>query len=440
MSEFSIRSQRVLFNSDGPARPAQIFVRDGKIVAVETPGGRATVDVGDLILMPGIIDSHAHINEPGRTEWEGFATATRAAAAGGITTVVDMPLNSIPPTTTVWALKEKAAAAAGHCLIDYAFWGGLVRDNVNELIPMTEAGVRGFKAFLIDSGVAEFAWTREPELRRGMETLAALKVPLLAHAELDLGATPEGKNPREYRHYLSSRPARWEVQAIRLLIKLMKETGCAVHIVHLSAAEALGAIAEAKAQGLPISVETCPHYLALTSETIPEGNTAFKCAPPIRDRENREQLWRGLSDGTIDMIVSDHSPCAPALKGLDKGSFTDAWGGIAGLQFSLPVVWTEMSERGLPPEKIVKWMIEGPAKLIGLSTRKGRIAVGWDADLVAWDPEAKFTVDTAMIRHRHALTPYLGRALRGKVERTWLRGELIFDKGTFAQKTTGERV
>jgi len=440
MTEFSLRSERVLLNSDVAPQPAQVFVRDGKISAIETPGGRATYELGNQVLMPGIIDSHAHINEPGRTEWEGFESATRAAAAGGITTVVDMPLNSIPPTTTLWALKEKAQAAAGHCRIDYAFWGGLVRDNVNELIPMTEAGVRGFKAFLIDSGVAEFAWTREPELRRGMETLAQLKVPLLAHAEIDLGATLEGNNPREYRHYLSSRPARWEVQAIRLLIKLSKETGCAVHVVHLSAAEALTAIAEAKTAGIAITAETCPHYLALTSETIPEGATAFKCAPPIRDGANREQLWRGLSDGTLDMIVSDHSPCTPALKGLENGNFPDAWGGIAGLQFSLPVIWTEMRERKLPLEKVVKWMIEGPARLIGLSTRKGRIAVGWDADLVAWDPDAKFVVEETMIRHRHKVTPYLGRELFGQVLQTWLRGELVFDRGNFSDEMTGERV
>jgi len=440
MSELTLRSQRVMLSAEEPPRPAQLHIRDGKIISVGPLRGDYSLDLGDQVLMPGIVDSHAHVNEPGRTEWEGFETATRAAAAGGITTVIDMPLNSIPPTTTTNALREKANAARDRCRVDYAFWGGLVRENREDLIPMVEAGVRGFKAFLIDSGVPEFSWTRENELRAGMKVLASLRVPLLAHAEVDLGAGKDTASPRTYRHYLASRPPEWEVEAIRLLIRLARETGCAVHVVHLSAAAALPDIARAKAEGVPFTVETCPHYLTFSAETIPDGATAFKCAPPIREEANREALWQGLLDGTIDQVVSDHSPCTPALKGLAKGDFDQAWGGIAGLQFSLPVTWTEMRKRGIALSRLTGWMAEAPARLAGLSGRKGKIAAGWDADLVAFEPDKAFRVTADDVRHRHSLTPYLDRELYGSVERTWVRGELVYERGKFLGKPIGERV
>ncbi len=441
MREFSIQSRQVLLESRTPPRPALIRVKEGKIEGVlEKLVNDPTFDLGDNLLMPGIVETHAHINEPGRTEWEGFETATKAAAAGGITTIVDMPLNSIPPTTSIDSLRKKNQAASGKCFIDYGFWGGLVRDNLKELDPMVDAGVCGFKAFLIDSGVPEFAWVREAELRAGMEKLARLRVPLLAHAEVDLGPEDGPQDPRAYGHYLATRPPKWEVEAIRLLVRLCRETGCAVHIVHLSASDALCDIAAAKKEGLPVTVETCPHYLTFSAENIPEGATSFKCAPPIRGEKNREALWKGLEQGVIDLVVSDHSPCTPSLKRLDSGNFDQAWGGIAGLQFSLSVTWSEMNRRGIPLERIAAWMMERPAKLAGLENRKGKIAVGLDADLVEFDSRTEFQVAEGEVLHRHRLTPYLNRHLKGRVTRTWLRGELVFDRGNFPSAPLGKEI
>ncbi len=441
---FAIRSRRVVLYADHEPVPATIAVRDGRIASVMAGDaafeGRV-VDTGDLVLMPGLVDTHVHVNEPGRTEWEGFESATRAAAAGGITTLVDMPLNSIPPTTTVVALAAKAEAAAGRCTVDYGFWGGLVRGNTADLLPLVEAGVLGFKAFMIDSGVEEFAWADADTLRAGMRILAATGVPVLAHAEVESGTTtPPGGDVQSYAHWLHARPAQWETNAARLLVRLVRETGCQAHVVHLSAAAALAELTAARAEGLSVSVETCPHYLTFTAEEIPNGATHFKCAPPIRERANRERLWRGLVAGEIDCIVSDHSPCTPALKRLEAGDFDAAWGGIAGLQFGLSVVWTAMRERGRSFADLVRWMCHGPAQLAGLGTRKGAIAPGFDADFVVWDPDARFVLAAENVHHRHAVTPYVGRALQGSVQSTYVRGVCVYENGRFTGPRPGERL
>lgn len=434
-----VRSLRVLVGSEGDPRPASVVVEGEKIVAIEGYdadfSGAKVIEGGDFVLMAGIFDTHAHINEPGRTDWEGFQTATRAAAAGGITNVIDMPLNSIPATTTLAALDVKARTAAGKCAVDYGFWGGVVPGNAAELEPMVKAGALGFKCFLIESGVDEFPMSTEADLRIAMPILARLGVPLLVHAELDghsAGAEPaSGKDERSYRTYLDSRPQNWEVEAIRMMIRLARETGCRTHIVHLSAAEALKDIREAKRAGVPISVETCPHYLYFDAEGISAGATHFKCAPPIRERANREELWAGLRDGTIDFVVSDHSPCTPALKLADSGDFGKAWGGISGLQFSLSVVWTEARKRGFAPRDVSRWMSERTAAFAGRTPRNGTIAVGKDADLVLWDPDASFRLKTEMIHHRHPVTPYADLEFYGKVARTIVRGRTVYANGEF---------
>ncbi|MBS1963318.1 MAG: allantoinase AllB [Bdellovibrionales bacterium] len=438
---FVIRSRRVLVGSEGEPRPSAVVVENGKIAAITEydafPAGVETIEGGDRVLMSGIFDTHAHINEPGRTDWEGFQTATRAAAAGGITSVIDMPLNSIPATTTLSALHVKAETAAGKCAIDYGFWGGVVPGNAAELEPMVKAGALGFKCFLIESGVDEFPMSTEADLRIAMPILARLGVPLLVHAELDLhrsgGALPPGKDERSYGAYLESRPPNWEVEAIRMMIRLARETGCRTHIVHLSASAALADLREAKRAGVPISVETCPHYLYFDAEKIDAGATHYKCAPPIREHANREALWAGLRDGTIDFVVSDHSPCSPALKLASTGDFGKAWGGISGLQFSLSVVWTEARKRGFTSRDVSRWMSEGTAIFAGRGSRNGTIAVGKDADLVLWEPEASFRLKRDMIYHRHAVTPYAEFEFYGKVARTIVRGRTVYADGGFPE-------
>jgi allantoinase len=431
-----IRSRRVV-TPDGE-RAAAIHVAGGRIAAVaawdDVPAGASVRDVGDLAILPGVVDTHVHVNDPGRAEWEGFATATRAAAAGGITTVVDMPLNSIPATTTRAALAAKRDAARGRCAVDVGFWGGVVPGNAAELAGLVADGVRGFKCFLIDSGVAEFGWVGEAELAPAMAILAPLGVPLLVHAELagpidDATAALAGADPRAYATWLGSRPPAAEAQAIALVARLCRDTGARTHIVHHSAADALPVIAEARAAGLPLTAETCPHYLHFAAEAIPDGATAFKCAPPIRGAGNREALWRALADGTLDLVASDHSPCSPALKALDAGDFVAAWGGIAGLQLALPVTWTEARRRGHGLVDLARWMAAAPARLAGLAARKGAIAPGRDADLIVIDPDATFEVTAAAIQHRHRLTPYAGETLTGVVHTTFLRGEPIWDHG-----------
>jgi len=434
-----IRSTRVII--DGTVGPAAIrFAADGTIAAIDRGGAGADdlLDVGSLVVSPGVVDCHVHVNEPGRTDWEGFTTATRAAAAGGVTTLVDMPLNCIPVTTTGAALKAKRAACAGQLAVDVGFWGGVIPGNAGDLPGLARAGALGCKAFLIHSGIDEFPNATETDLRQAMPVLRGLGLPLLAHAELDVGlatgtdghgdahADADG-DPRAYRAYLASRPRAWEDAAIRLLIALCRETGCAVHIVHMSSASSLPALRAAKDEGLPITVETCPHYLCFDAEAIPDGATHFKCAPPIREHENREALWRALSDGTIDLVISDHSPCTPALKLPERGDFQQAWGGISSLQLGLRAVWTEARRRGHGLPEIAAWMSERPARLAGLAARKGRIARGLDADLVVWDPDQEHVVDATELRFRHKISPYVGRALAGRVHATILRGQIAFD-------------
>lgn len=416
-------------------RPAAVVVTRGRIIAVvpprEAPSAAATVDVGTAALLPGIVDTHVHINEPGRTEWEGFATATQAAAAGGVTTVVDMPLNSLPATTTVPALEVKARAAAGHALVDYGFWGGAVPENLEDLEPLARAGVLGFKCFLVPSGVDEFRHMTEADLVRVMRRLAGLDRVLLVHAELPgpiAAVAPAGGDPRRYAAWLRARPRAAELEAIDLLLLLSLETGCRVHIVHLSCAAALERIENARRSGARVTVETCPHYLTFAAEEIPDGGTAFKCAPPVRERENREHLWNGLERGLIDLVASDHSPAPPALKHLETGDFLAAWGGIASLELALAATWTGARARGHGLPALARWLAQGPAHLAGLR-HKGRLAPGCDADLVAFDPDVEWTVDPARLHQRHPVTPYAGLALRGKVLRTYLRGSCVYVEG-----------
>ena len=438
--DLAIESRRVL-TREGLV-PAAVVVAGGRIEAVVPPGdvpaGCERRDFGGSVVMPGLVDSHVHVNEPGRTEWEGFSTATRAAAAGGVTTIVDMPLNSMPATTTRTALLAKQEAARGKLFVDCGLWGGVVPGNTDELPAMLAGGACGFKAFLVPSGVDEFPHVGESDLRRALSVLAPRGVPLLAHAELALDTPVPTGDARDYSTYLGTRPPSWENEAIRLLVRLAAATDGAVHVVHLSSADALADLARARASGLHVTVETCPHYLALRAEAVPRGRTEFKCCPPIRGEGNRERLWRGLREGTIDMVVSDHSPCAPERKALDTGDFLAAWGGIASLQLRLPVVWTEARPRGFDVGSLARWLCERPAELSGFGRRKGRIEPGFDADLVVWDPEGVFEVRPENLRHRHKLTPYAGLRLAGVVEATFVRGTLVYERGAFPSEAGGE--
>ena len=438
MADLILSSERVVTPTG--LRPATVVVRQGKVAEVRD-GATASADVGDAIISPGLVDCHVHVNEPGRTEWEGFDTATRAAAAGGITTIVDMPLNCIPVTTSLHALNVKRDAIVGRCFVDTAFWGGVVPGNAAELEPMVRAGVRGFKCFLIHSGIDDFPNVSEDDLRIAMPILARLGVPLLVHAELDCGASTDlsTKDPRAYRTFLESRPAAMENDAIQLLIRLVRETGCPVHIVHLSSAEALPRLREAWRDGLPISAETCPHYLFFAAEDIPDGRCEYKCAPPIRERENQSALWRALTEGELAFVVSDHSPCTPHLKHLDTGDFTSAWGGISSLQLGLSTIWTRGRSHGATPVDLARWMSTSPARFVGLA-EKGRIAEGCDADLIVWDPEATFRVDGEKLFHRHKVTPYHGQELFGVVRSTYLRGARIFHEGAHAGSAQGRQL
>jgi len=428
-----LRSRRVV--ARGTIAPRAIWVEGERVARVtefsDVPQGAPLEDFGDDAIMPGIVDSHVHVNEPGRTAWEGFTTATRAAAAGGVTTIVDMPLNSIPATTSVSALETKASALEGKCAIDVGLWGGAVPGNARELGALLGAGALGFKCFLVDSGVPEFGWLREDDLALAMNALEDHDAPLLVHAELPgplerarRAHADDASDPRAYLTYLRSRPPEAEIEAITLLLRECARTKTRTHVVHLSASGALDAIARAKHDALPFSAETTPHYLKLEAEAIPDGATAFKCAPPIRDHENRERLWKGLRDGAIDLVVTDHSPCTPELKKMDVGDFGAAWGGIASLQFGLPVVWTEARARGASIADVARWMCEAPAKLAGLA-RKGAIEEGRDADFTVWRPEADFTVTNDCILHRNKVTPYEGQTLFGVVRATYLRGARV---------------
>ena len=377
--------------------------------------------------MPGIVDTHVHVNEPGRTGWEGFETASRAAAAGGITALVDMPLNSLPPTTTLRALDVKQHAAR-HATVEVFFWGGLVPGNSGELEALADAGVAEFKCSMSPSGVEEFQHVDEQDLRAALAVLQHRRCPLLVHAESPaaLNPIPATSDCRAYATWLQSRPPAAEVEAIAILIALCREFRAPIHIVHLAAAEALPSIRAARADGLPLTVETCPHYLTFAAEEIPDGATLFKCAPPIRGRANRDALWQALVDGDIDLVATDHSPCPPSMKKIAEGDFLSAWGGIAALELSLPAVWTGASARGVPLERVAKWLCTAPARLASVDGRKGSIAEGKDADLVVWDPEAEFVVEEQRLHQRHKRTPYAGLTLRGRVIETYARGRLVY--------------
>ena len=407
-----------------------IGIKDGRIVAIEPfdaplEATREEVLGDDVVLMPGLVDTHVHINEPGRTEWEGFETATRAAAAGGVTTVIDMPLNSIPPTTTVEALEVKRKCAEGAVYVDTGFWGGAVPDNLDQLRPLHDAGVFGFKCFLLHSGVDEFPHLDTAQMERALESMHDFGALMIVHAEnsqaIDRAPSAEGER---YRRFLASRPRGAENMAIAEVIEAARYTRARVHILHLSSSDALPMLASARREGVLVTVETCPHYLSFSSESIPDGATQFKCCPPIRESANRELLWRGLKDGIIDCIVSDHSPSTPELKRFDIGDFGVAWGGIASLQLGLRAVWSQARVHGFTLVDVAEWMSARTARLAGLA-RKGRIALGYDADLCLFAPDEAGVVSAAELEHRHAVTPYDGMALAGVVRGTWLRGEKI---------------
>ena len=414
-----------MFTPEG-TRAASIHIRDGRIDRIASYDVAADYDAGDSVVMPGVVDTHVHVNEPGRTEWEGFETITRAAAAGGVTTILDMPLNSIPATTTVAALEAKREAVRGKSIVNVEFIGGVVPGNADQILPLAEAGVRAFKCFLSPSGVPEFANVGEDDLREAFPVLARSGLPLMVHAE-DPSCLLEGASSRRYEDYLASRPVKAEHSAIEMLVRLMEWCPTRVHIVHLSSASSLEIVRKAKAKGLRLTVETCPHYLTFAAEDIPAGATEYKCAPPIRSASERDALWDALIRGDIDLVASDHSPCPPSMKE-SAGDFFGAWGGIASLQVALPAVWTGARARGIDAERIAEWMCTATAKLAGLSGRKGAIGEGRDADLTIWNPDESFIVSAERLQHRHPVTAYAGRRLFGVVGRTIVGGNLVFQR------------
>lgn len=424
-------------------RASCVGVSGGRVAAIEpydTPldAARSIELARDEVLLPGLVDTHVHVNEPGRTDWEGFATATRAAAAGGVTTILDMPLNSVPPTTDVGALEAKRKAADGQCHVDVGFWGGVVPGSVPEMRALHDAGVFGFKSFLLPSGVDEFPPLREAELEQALREAASFGGLTIVHAEdaATIDRAPDASGTT-YGQFLASRPRDAENTAISGLVELARRTGARVHVLHLSSSDALGKLAAVRRDGVPVTVETCPHFLTFAAEEIPDGATPFKCCPPIREAGNRETLWRGLAAGTIDSIVSDHSPCTPDLKLLDTGDFGAAWGGVSSLQLDLPAVWTQARLRGHTLGDVARWMAAEPARLTGLR-RKGAIAIGCDADFAVFAPDDAFVVDPHELRHKHPVTPYAGRALAGVVRSTWLRGQRITGEPKGRLLTRGE--
>ena len=447
----AFRSQRVV--TPQGIRPATILVEGDEITALapwaNPPAGITLHDFGNQVILPGLVDTHVHINDPGR-DWEGFATATKAAASGGVTTLVDMPLNSLPETLTIPALEAKRAAAFGNCFVDWAAWGGIVGnhstpDNLAEIPALASAGVPGFKVFLIHSGIDTFAWTDEPRLRQALAALKPTGLPLLAHAELAepiLEATSHltDSDWRQYPTYLASRPDQSEVAAIELLISLAAEFLAPIHIVHLATAHALPAIRAARAAGLPITVETCPHYLHFAAEDIPDGATLLKCAPPIRNRANQQALWQALRYGIIDMIVTDHSPCPPGMKRTDTGRFDQAWGGIASLSVALPLIHTECLSRGFTLDHIARWMSSAPASLAGIEHQAGSLEPNREASFIIFDTEAEFTVTPGKLHYRHPISAYMGETLRGTVQATYLRGKPIYQNGLISDTPYGHEL
>ncbi|XP_018317679.1 allantoinase isoform X1 [Mycetomoellerius zeteki] len=395
-------------------------------------------DCGSLVLMPGIVDSHVHVNEPGRTEWEGFHTATQAAAVGGVTTIADMPLNSIPPTTTLDNLKVKAKEAYAKTFVDVAFWGGVIPGNQHELRSLIDAGIVGFKCFLCPSGVDEFPHVSEDDVKKTILELLSTKTVLAFHAEFERDEKMNllKDDPELYDTFLRTRPDVMELDAVKLICDWCIKYNFRCHIVHLSSAECLALIKDAKTRGAPLTVETCYHYLVLAAEEVPACLTEFKCCPPIRKNSNREQLWYGVKNETLDMIVSDHSPCVPELKTF--GNFLTAWGGISSLQFGLPLIWTAARLRDISFSDISKLLSNQPAKLCGLEDRKGDLSVGKDADFVIWDPEKSIKIEADDIYHKNKLTPYQGKILFGKVIATVLRGRFVFKEGKICDKPLGK--
>ncbi|MGA8617275.1 MAG: allantoinase AllB [Candidatus Sulfotelmatobacter sp.] len=442
----AFQSRRVV--TPGAIRPAAILVEGEQITDIvsrnDVPAkGYKIHDFGDAAIVPGLVDSHVHINDPGRVDWEGFETATRAAAAGGYTLLVDMPLNCLPATTTVVSLEAKRSAAQGRCHVDWAAWGGVVHDNQTDIEALATAGVRGFKCFLVNPGIDGFTMVTEQQLRAALPHVVRTGLPLLVHAELPGPidrATEALANAdwSRYSTYLQSRPDEAELAAIRLMLSLCREHGFRLHIVHLSTSPAIPELRAARDEGLPVTVETCPHYLHLCAETIANGATLSKCAPPIRGRENCESLWQGLRDGTIDQVVTDHSPCPPAMKRIAEGNFRTAWGGIASLSIALPLMWTESSSRGFTLLDLSRWMSVEPARLAGCETHKGRIAVGYDADFVIFDPDREFVVTEDKLHYRHPVSLYMGETMRGVVKATYLRGNLVFAEGKFPSSPRGK--
>jgi allantoinase len=429
--------------------PAAVLIEDGRILDVvppsRLPAESSIKDFGNAAILPGLVDSHVHINEPGRTEWEGFRSATRAAAAGGYTVLVDMPLNCLPATTTTAALEAKRQAASSQCHVDWMAWGGVVHDNEQHIESLAAAGVPGFKCFLIHPGIDGFTMVNERELRAALPHVARTGLPLLVHAELPgpvEAATAQltAADWSKYSTYLQSRPDEAELSAIQLMLSLCREYYFRLHIVHLATNQALDMLRAAKSEGLPVSVETCPHYLHFSSDKISDGQTLFKCAPPIRSHENREKLWQALREGVIDLVATDHSPCSPEMKRLNERSFRTAWGGIASLSLALSVMWTEASARGFTLADVVRWMAEGPARLAGCQSRKGRLAKGFDADFIVFESEAEFIAAEQHLHYRHRISPYLGEKFRGVVKATYLRGNCIFVDGQFPGEPGGHEL
>ena len=443
MAVIAVKSSRILIPEG--LTSGYITINDEKIVGVTAQlprkaGTHEVHDYGDLVVMPGIVDTHVHVNEPGRTEWEGFDTATKSAAAGGITTVIDMPLNCIPVTTSLAALIEKKAAVHDKLWVDCGFHGGIIPGNQAELEPMIKAGVRTFKAFLVYSGIKEFPEVTAHDLDLAMPILARHGIPLLLHAEIDDSAhpAPPQTDVSSYAQFLASRPDSWETEAVRLAITLAKKHSCRVHIVHLSSATAIGLLHAARKSGVRISAETCPHYLTIAAEDIPDGNPLYKCAPPIRNFANQQRLWSALRSGDLDFIVSDHSPCTPELKRAAERDVKGAWGGISSLQFGLSLIWTRGQEQEITLLELSQWMCTRPAELVGLQNQKAKIAPGFAADLAIWDPDAETTISAQTTLHRHSHTPYESRHVRGQNMVTYLRGQKVYEYGKIVGTQRGE--